>query len=194
MSPSIFLEFRSYAGSKPRRYAHGVRETPEDLAELQALLDRSYASAGKHLSSIHTDNWKMTAEQVCERLQGMCILSLATVNSRCEPLASPVDGIFYRGRFWCGSAANSMRARHIRRRPEVSATHTVGEELAITVHGRALEVDRGTERALGFREVLVEIYGEASIEGFWSGDAVYWEIEPRRMYALAPQLQSDAGS
>jgi hypothetical protein len=30
-------------------------ETPEDLDALQALLDESYAGAGAHLLSIHTD-------------------------------------------------------------------------------------------------------------------------------------------
>lgn len=165
-----------------------MHETPEDIAELKAVLDRSYASAGPHLLSIHTDNWRLSAEQVIEKLQGMCILNLATVNSLGEPLVSPVDGMFYRGRFWCGSSPDSMRARHIRRRPQVSLTHSVGEELAVTVHGTALEVDKTTERALGFRDYAISIYGEEAIDGFWEGNAVYWEIEPRRMFALAPQV------
>jgi uncharacterized pyridoxamine 5'-phosphate oxidase family protein len=166
-----------------------MHETPEEVAELQRLLDASYAAAGPHLRSIHTDNWKMSAEQVVDRLQGMCILSLATVNSKGEPIASPVDGVFFRGRFWCGSANDSMRARHIRQNAAVSLTHTVGEELAITVHGRAVKLeDKTTERALGFRECLVSIYGEEMIASHWSGGALYWEIEPRRMFALAPVI------
>jgi len=165
-----------------------MNESPEELAELQSLLDSSYASAGPHLLSIHTDNWRMSAEQVVERLQGMVLLSLATVNSKGEPIASPVDGMFYRGRFWCGSARNSMRAIHIRNNPAVSATHTVGEELAVTVHGKALVLDRSTERAAGFRKLLMEIYGKATTDGHWSGEVDYWEIEPRRMFALAPSI------
>ena len=31
-----------------------MRETPEEIAALQALLDRSYAAAGPHLLRIHT--------------------------------------------------------------------------------------------------------------------------------------------
>lgn len=165
-----------------------MHETPEEVAELQALLDRSYAAAGEHLLSIHTDNWRLSAEQVVERLTGMTLLNMATVSAKGEPIVGPVDGMFYRGRFWCGSASNSVRARHIRSNPAVSVSHTVGEELAVVVHGRAITVDRTTERAAGFREYLVGIYGKATVDHFWEGGAEYWEIEPRRMFALAPQV------
>jgi nitroimidazol reductase NimA-like FMN-containing flavoprotein (pyridoxamine 5'-phosphate oxidase superfamily) len=166
-----------------------MQETPEDIKELQALLDASYAAAGSHLLSIHNEpGWRMTAEQVSERLTGMTVLSLATVNSSGQPIAGPVDGIFYRGRFYCGSAPDSLRAKHIRRNPAVSLTHTVGEELAITVHGTAIEVDKTSERAEGFREHLNGIYGQEMIDVHWDGTAVYWTIEPRKMFALAPVI------
>ena len=164
-----------------------MHETAEDMDELRNVLVRSYASAGEHLLSIHGDRWRMGAEQIVERLQGMVILSLATVSPSGQPVLAPVDGMFYRGRFWFGSAPNSVRARHIRRNPKVSAGHIKGEELAVTVVGTALEVDKGAERSLGFRDYAISIYGEASIDHFWKGDAVYWELEPRKMFALAPQ-------
>jgi hypothetical protein len=88
-----------------------MRETPEDLAELQAILDRSYAAAGPHLLSIHTDDWRLNAEQIAERLTGMVILSLATVSSKGRPVVAPVDGMFYRGRFWCGSSPGCPSGR-----------------------------------------------------------------------------------
>lgn len=53
-----------------------MHETPEDLAALQALIDRSYAGAGRHLLRIHTPERRLNAEQVCERLTGMCLLAL----------------------------------------------------------------------------------------------------------------------
>jgi uncharacterized pyridoxamine 5'-phosphate oxidase family protein len=163
-----------------------VHETPDDLKVLEELLERSYASAGEHLLSIHTPNWRISAEKVCELLTGMCVLNLATVDGKGRPLVSPVDGMFYRGHFWCGSSPSSARARHIAKRPDVSASHTRGEELAVIVHGKALVVDKTAERSLGFKDYAVSIYGKASIEHFWKGDAVYWEIEPRKMFALAP--------
>jgi hypothetical protein len=69
----------------------------------------------------------------------------------------------------------------------VSAGHIRGEELAVTVHGTAVEVDKTSERGLGFRDYAISIYGKASIDDFWTDDTVYWEIEPRKMFALAPQ-------
>ena len=48
-----------------------MRETAADLAELQALLDRSYEAAGVHLLRIITPERRLTAEQVAERLTGL---------------------------------------------------------------------------------------------------------------------------
>jgi nitroimidazol reductase NimA-like FMN-containing flavoprotein (pyridoxamine 5'-phosphate oxidase superfamily) len=166
-----------------------MHETPEDIAGLQALLDRSYEGAGEHLLSIHTPNWRMSAQDVVDALTGMCVLNLATVNSRCEPIQGPVDGMFYRGSLYCGSARGSIRARHIKSRPQVSAAHVRGEELAVVVHGTAVEVDTSSEDSRGFRELLAEIYGNDMTEQNWGSDAVvYWRIEPRRMFALAPKI------
>src|SRR6187551_2774318 len=117
-----------------------MKETPADVAALQALLDRSYERAGKHLLRIHTPERRLTAEQVVERLTGMTLLSLATVTADGRPIVGPVDGIFYRGAFHFGSAPDSVRFRHIDARPHVSATHLPGEDLGITVHGRAVPV------------------------------------------------------
>jgi hypothetical protein len=164
-------------------------ETDADVAELQALLDRSYAEAGPHLLSIHTPNWRVSAEQLCELLQGMCVLNVATVNSKGEPAIGPLDGVFYRGRWYIGSSRDSIRAKHIKARPSVAAAHTRGEELSVTTHGLARELDRSTERAQGYRKALVEIYGEPMTDGHWEGaDIVYWEIEPKKMFAIAPQV------
>src|ERR671931_315296 len=125
-----------------------MHETPADITALQDLLDRSYAAGGEHLLSIHTPERRLSAEQVAERLQGMCLLALATVTADGRPIVGPVDGIFYRGAFHFGSAPESVRFRHIRARPHVSATHLPREELAVTVHGHAVPIDvHGAEHA-----------------------------------------------
>jgi hypothetical protein len=93
--------------------------------------------------------------------------------------------MFYRGRFFFGSSPTSIRARHIRRNPAVSATHTPSEQLSVTVHGRAVEIDKRAPESKGYGEYLDEIYGHVN---FWNGDAPYWVIEPRRMFAIAPQV------
>jgi hypothetical protein len=135
-----------------------VRELPADITALQELLDRSYASAGSHLLSIHTVQRRLRAEQLCERLAGMRLLALATVTADGRPILGPVDGIFYRGAFHFGSSPESARFRHIRARPYVSATHAPGEELAVTVHGPAVAIDVRAEENAGLRETLLEVY------------------------------------
>ena len=80
-----------------------MHETPDDLAALQDLLDRSYAGAGPHLRRIITPERRLTAEQVSERVTGMCLLALATATRDGRPIVGPVDGIFFRGAFHFGS-------------------------------------------------------------------------------------------
>src|SRR5512132_3692539 len=135
-----------------------MKETQEDLSRLQELLDRSYASAGPHLLRIHTPERRLSAEQVAERLQGMRLLALATVTADGRPIVGPVDGIFLHGAFHFGSSPHSVRFRHIRARPHVSATHLPGEELAVTVHGRAELLDMRAEESAGFRQTVLDIY------------------------------------
>ncbi len=163
-------------------------ESPADIAALQDLLDRSYAAAGAHLLSIHTPERRLNAEQTVERLQGMCLLTLGTVTSDGRPILGPVDGIFYRGAFHFGSSPESVRFRHIRRRPQVSATHLPGEELAITVHGRAVSVDVGAPEGAGLRRALLEIYtpryGPEWVQFLDSGP-VYARIDADRMFTFA---------
>src|SRR3954467_1495315 len=135
-----------------------VRETPADLAALQTLLDRSYELAGPHLLRIHDPARRLNAEQVAERLTGMRLLALATVTADGRPIVGPVDGVFLHGAFHFGSAPDSVRFRHIRARPQVSATHLPGEELAVTVNGRATPVDVHGEEGAELRQTLLDIY------------------------------------
>lgn len=162
-----------------------MNETDDDLAALQGLLDRSYASAGAHLLRIHTPERRLSAEQVADRLQGMCLLVLATVSADGRPFAGPVDGLFHRGAFHFGSAPDSLRFRHIRARPQVSATHLPGEELGVTVHGRAVEVAPEG----GFRQALLDVYlpryGASWETDFLDSGPVYARIDADRMFTFA---------
>jgi hypothetical protein len=165
-----------------------MHETDDDLARLQDLIDRSYATAGEHLLAIHTPERRLSAEQVAERLAGMCLLALATVTAAGRPIVGPVDGIFYRGAFHFGSSPDSMRFRHIRARPHVSATHLPGEELAVTVHGRAELLDMGAEESAGFRQAVLDIYVPrygAEYEEFIDSGPLYARIEAERMFTFA---------
>src|ERR687893_1826194 len=134
-------------------------ETAEDLIDLTALLDRSYARAGDHLRSIFTPERRIPAAELVALLPGVQVLNLATVTRACAPRVAPVDGLLYRGQFWFGSASASVRFTHLRERPQVSATHTRGEELAVIVHGTATLVDADDPAHAGFASYYREVYG-----------------------------------
>jgi hypothetical protein len=133
-------------------------ETPDDLARLQQLLDRSAAGAGPHLRGIITDERRLSAGRVCQILQGLRLLVVATVTADGRPLAGPVDGYFLHGSFYFGSGRDSVRMRHLAVRPAVSATHLPGEELAVTVHGRAELFDLNDPEGSELRQAMLDHY------------------------------------
>jgi uncharacterized pyridoxamine 5'-phosphate oxidase family protein len=164
-----------------------MHETAADLACLQALLDRSAAGAGTHLQRVITPERRLDAATVSGRLTGMCLLALATVTADGRPLAGPVDGIFFRGSFYFGSAPDSVRFRHIRDRPQVSATHLPGEHLAVTVHGDAVPVDVGQGDQAAFRRTLLDVYTPrygAEWEAFLDSGVCYARIAASRMFTF----------
>jgi nitroimidazol reductase NimA-like FMN-containing flavoprotein (pyridoxamine 5'-phosphate oxidase superfamily) len=108
-----------------------------EMDGLQRLLDDSVAGAGPHLRSIITDDRRLDARELTRLLQGMRLLVVATVTADGRPLVGPVDGYPLHGSFYFSSSRDSVRMRHLAARPAVSLTHLPGEELAITVHGRA---------------------------------------------------------
>ncbi len=154
---------------------------PEDFARLQGILDVSYARGGEHLQSIFMARKRLTAEAMVELLPGVQILNLATVTAAGEPRVAPVDGLFYRGDFWFGSSPDSVRFRHIRKRPAVSAAHVRGEELAILVHGTAEIVDVKSPELEPFRAYCLETYGESWND--FGEPAMYARIEARTIFA-----------
>ncbi len=163
-----------------------MHETAVDLRELQDLLDRSHADAGPHLRSVFTEPHHVDAAALTELLVGVQILDLATVSAASRPLVAPVDGIFFRGHWYFGSSPDSVRMRHVRARPAVSAAHTRGEELAVIVHGDAHLVDLGAPEHEGFRGALLDtyvpVYGP-SWEPF-AAEAQYARIDPRKLFAV----------
>jgi nitroimidazol reductase NimA-like FMN-containing flavoprotein (pyridoxamine 5'-phosphate oxidase superfamily) len=164
-----------------------MHETPEDLAELDRLLEQSYQGAGGHLRAIHTEGRRLRAAQLVARLTGMRLLVLATVSPRGHPLTSPVDGVFYRGHFYFGTDPGSVRWRHLTACPWVSATHLPSEDWAVVVHGRAVPVDTRAKEQAGFRAALLDVYTPRygpEWEQFLDSGPVYARIEPERMFSL----------
>jgi hypothetical protein len=96
----------------------------------------------------------------------------------------PVDGIFFRGSFHFGSSPDSVRVRHIRHRPQVSATHLPGESFAVTVHGTATVLDMTDPANSGLRGTLLDHYVPQygpEWESFLDAN-VYARIDAERMF------------
>jgi len=60
-------------------------ETEDDLVRLQELLDRTFARANPHLTSIVSPERRLSAMQIVRYLQGKKHVAFATVNERGEP-------------------------------------------------------------------------------------------------------------
>lgn len=165
-----------------------VYETEDDLVWLQALLDRSYDGAGDHLRSITTPARRIPAVELGELLPGVQILDVATVTASGRPRVGPVDGLFFRGRFYFSSSKTSLRYRNLRARPQVSAAHTRGEAMSFVVHGLARLFSLHDSGEAAFRrycfEVYVPLYGESWKDFAGSDDIFYAVIEPDLMFTF----------
>ncbi|NXY98906.1 pyridoxamine 5'-phosphate oxidase family protein [Streptomyces sp. BR123] len=167
-----------------------MRETPEDLKELQALLDASLSRSTPHLRSIINTERTLTAEQLTRVLTGMCTLALSTVTAKGEPRISGVDGHFLRGKWYFGTARDAAKARHLAARPAVSAAHMRGEGLGVFTHG-AVEIlnPEGREPAADWPDLLAyfkDFYGDDAFD--WDDEVVYYRLHPHWMAVYAPDF------
>lgn len=169
-----------------------MHETPEDLARLGDLLDRSYEAAGTHLREVITPERRLDAQSLADRLKDMCLLVVATVTADGRPINGPVDGFFYRGEWYFGSSTESLRYRHIRARPHVSATYLPAEAFSVTTHGRAEVIDLASHDGGAFRGLLLDYYGSSfgtGAEAFIDGLGIFYaRIEAERMFTFAMDL------
>lgn len=167
-----------------------MHETPEELADLQALLDASLSRSTEHLRSIVSDR-TITAAELTAVLTGMCVLALSTVTASGEPRISAADGHFLHGRWVFGTARTAAKARHLAARPAASVAHLRGEDLGVFAHGRVEELNPlGREPAADWPEVLAymkELYGADAFD--WDVDVVYYRLQPHWMTVYAPDVQ-----
>ncbi|MBD0690088.1 pyridoxamine 5'-phosphate oxidase family protein [Streptomyces sp. CBMA123] len=164
-----------------------MRETPDDLRRLQALLDASLARSTAHLRSIISGERALTAGQLTGVLTGMCTLALSTVTATGEPRISGVDGHFLHGRWHFGTARTAAKARHLAARPAVSAAHLRGEDLGVFTHGTVETLNpHGGKPAADWPELLAhfrDFYGADAFD--WDHDVVYYRLHPHWMAAFA---------
>jgi general stress protein 26 len=163
-----------------------VHETTEELAELDALLDGSFASAGSHLTGIISAPRRLRASELCEYLVGVKHFVVATVTASGTPRCSAVDTLFLHGHVWFSTSATSAKARHLEHRSAVSGAHVIGDDVGVFVHGSARIVRGATEEAATLAPFWRDVYGatpEAWVDA--PHDARYVEILPTAMYTYA---------
>ncbi|MFI5892657.1 pyridoxamine 5'-phosphate oxidase family protein [Actinoplanes sp. NPDC051513] len=159
-----------------------MRETPEELAALQDLLDASLSRSTAHLQSIVAER-TMPAQRLVETLTGMCTLALSTVTATGEPRISGVDGHFLHGRWIFGTARTAAKARHLAARPAASAAHLRGEELGVFTHGTAEILGPSTADWAELLAYLQDFYGKNAFD--WENEVVYYRLRPHWMTVYA---------
>jgi pyridoxamine 5'-phosphate oxidase-like protein len=158
-----------------------MRETPEELAALQRLIDASFAAASGHLRGIMAPERRLTAERIVADVPSPAVLNVATVTRRGEPRISALDGHFLHGRWYFTTAGDSPKVRQLRARSAVSASYTPRDGYGIFCHGDATLVD-GDERQM-LLDHCTRVYGQ-SPETFGDGIA-YVRIEPKWLVGFA---------
>lgn len=158
-------------------------ESKDEIRELQALFDRTFARANPHLARIVKPERRLTARQVVHYLQGTKHVAFATVNERGEPRVAPLDGVFIRGRFTVSTGGRAARLRHLRANPACSAAHMDGDTIGIVVHGRATIIGPDDDGVEEIEPVWRGIYESSPFE--WGEGVVFMRIEPTSMWAYA---------
>jgi hypothetical protein len=158
-------------------------ESDDEVAALQALLDRSHAGSTDHLKAIITDDRVLSATDLVALLTGMRVLSVATVTAAGEPRISALDGHFLHGTWSFSTSGTAAKAVHLAARPAASVAHVDGEALAVFSHGDALPMTPDHPR---WEETLAHWtahYGSSPLA--WGPDIRFYDYHPRWMVGYA---------
>jgi uncharacterized pyridoxamine 5'-phosphate oxidase family protein len=158
-------------------------ESEDDVRELQALIDQTFARANPHLVNIVKPERRLDARQVVRYLQGTKHVAFATVNERGEPRVAPLDGVFIKGRLTVSTGGRAARLRHLRANAACSAAHIDGDTIGIVVHGHATIIGRDDDGVEEIEPVWRDIYGSSPFE--WGEGVVFMRIEPTSMWTYA---------
>jgi hypothetical protein len=160
-----------------------MKETPDEIARLQDLLDRSHAQATDHLRAIIHGDRVLSADDLVALLTGMRVLSLATVTAQGQPRVSAVDGHFLHATWSFSTSGTAAKARHMRARPDVSVAHVDNEKLAVFSHGRVEPLEEGDPE---WDETLAHWtghYGSSPLT--WGDEIVLYRYAPHWMVGYA---------
>lgn len=169
-----------------------MRERLEDVAALQALLERSIAEAGPFLrSSFQMPQCSMSAEQVVACFARVVVVSFATVTKAGSPRVAPIGALFWRGQFHIPTTLEAARTRHVLARPAVSLAWHDGIDRAAIVHGSAMVLAAQHPDFAELDQLHQELTG-ASVTSWGSG--AYLRVIAEQFFtfdrALGPLVQA----
>ena len=145
---------------------------PEQLAALQAIIDRSRASAGAAVrDTFDREARRMSAAEFVAFWNAVRMKAMATTGRSGAPHIAPVHAEFHAGRLRTTIYENALRRRDLRTNPRVALTTWGPNGAAAIVYGNAREI------AGSRRETRPGASGRAR-------STVALEIELTRIYAL----------
>lgn len=157
-----------------------MQETDLELADLQALLDRSIGAANSHLTDIvEPDKRTLSAARICAEVRGAVVLNVATVTASGQPRLSAVDGHFLHGRWYFSTSGAAAKARHLRARPVVSVAYTPRDGYGIWAHGTVVEIPVGSADWKRLDAYFTAYYGESPTN--WAPTITAFRVEPHWM-------------
>lgn len=168
-----------------------MHETPDDLEQLQELLNSSIERSGAFLrSSFQMPEHSLSAQQLATYLQGIQTVAFATVTATGQPRVAPIGSIFHRAEFYIPTVTTAIRSRHVLRRPAVSLTHYQGNDLAIIVHGQASLIGEDHQDFATLEEIH-RTNGNDSVRDWGDGAFIRIAADVIYTYARYPEHYPD---
>jgi hypothetical protein len=128
-----------------------MHETPETIAALQALMDRTIATAGSRMKDTFGDPaWRMSAQEFVEFWGAERMASIATASATAAVHAAALDIRLVNGVFHIPTYANALRLADHRANPRCVITSWEDSYRVAVVYGNA-EVNTGS----GMIDVIV---------------------------------------
>jgi hypothetical protein len=138
-----------------------VNETPETLAHLQAIIDRSSATAGPGIKAhLLGEGWSMSAAEFVRFWREERMASIATISAKGSIHAAPLEIRLVDGVFHVPTYADAVRL----------ADHRDNPRCVITAWKDPYRV--------------AIVYGTARVPD--GGDVVSVKVSPTRIYAIMP--------
>ena len=160
-----------------------MRETPEEIAELQRMFDAHLAHANSHMTAIVTPERRLTAQQVVRYLEGTRHVAFATVTPKGQPRVSPLDTLFLHGRFTLSTDVKATRIAHVRANAACSAVYMEADRIAVVANGTVEWITREHIDHDEIHAAWTETYHSDPYT--WGNVVVLFRIAPISMWAYA---------